>query len=271
MKKISVLFGALLLIGCGQEPEIDKEVTQQAKKEVEKVEVQEELFTENGKEFVEFAIKDEFESLSNEGEVQITEYFPLYTADEVTSNYDKNEIRANNLYKNKQFFITGNIGGIEAGIDDKPVVNFKTKANYGFNSPLLSFNKIDYEKIADLNKGEKVTFFCTGKSEIAGTPILGNCLFLDTFEKQIINDILNFKDQDLSGKNSEYKQVIFTYTTMMLGFDKVSNGFEQCSKKDTSCIEKILKTSSKEDIKKAFEDVKETFPKASASDKENSK
>lgn len=258
MKKTSILMGVLLFIGCGQESK-DNSTSQQ---DINNTKVKEELFSEKGKEFLEFAIKDEFETLSDGGDVQITEYYPLYTAEKITSDYDKNEIRANNLYKDKQFFITGAIGGIEAGIDDKPVVNLKTNANYGFNSPLLKFNKIDQGKVAELNKGDKVTFLCTGNSEIAGSPILEDCIFLKTFEKQILDDALKFEDKDLSGKNSQYKQAVFTYAVSTLGLSKVSNDFEKCKVVDTTCIAEISKTVKKEDVQKTTDELKAQFPKA---------
>lgn len=261
MKRISFLVGALLIAGCSQDQNKSSNV-QEDKKAVEE---KEELFTGKSKEFLKFAINNDFEALADGGEAQITEYFPLYTAEQITTDYGKNEIRANNLYKNKQFFITGKINSIEAGIDDKPVVSLKTKANYGFNSPLLGFNKIDQVKVADLNKGEKVTFLCTGKSEIAGTPVLGNCKFLETLEKEMIDDVLNFEDQDLSKGNSQYKQAVATYTLFLSGLSKASNDFENCKEFDNTCVENILKNTSKEEIQKVTEELKAQFPKANES------
>ncbi|MFW1754592.1 OB-fold protein [Acinetobacter wanghuae] len=259
MKKISALLSALLIFGCSQDN------SDSSNKKNDDQNVQKALFTEKDKEFLNFVIKDEFETLADNGEVNLTEFYPIYTAEKITSDYGQNEIRANNLYKSKQFFITGKIGGIDAGIDDKPVVNLKTNANYGFNSPLLKFNKIDQEKVAELNKGQKVTLLCTGKSEIAGTPILENCMFLQTLEKQMIEDILKFEDQDLSGKNNQYKQAIFSFVISTLLFNRASNNFEQCSVVDNSCIQNISKTTSKEDIQKLADNLKAQFPKANES------
>ena len=264
-----MLVGALLIVGCRQDNNTSS--VQEDKKDVREVSVKEDLFTNKGKEFLKVAIKDELDTLSDDGEVQITEYFPVYTAEKITSDYDKNEIRANNLYKDKQFFVTGRIGSIEAAMDDKPVVNLKTQANYGFNSPLLRFSKIDQAKVADLDKGEKVTFLCTGKSEIAGTPILENCMFLETFEKQIFDDALNFEDQDLKKGNSQYNKAVFMYVASTLAFGKASNDFadfESCTVVDSTCIAKIAKTVSKDDINKVINDVKAQFPKATESLKE---
>lgn len=246
--------GALLLVGCSQ----DNKTTSTDQQDVE---VKQALFSEKGKAFLEFAVKDDIDTLADGGEAQITEYFPLYTAEQITSDYGKNEIRANSLYKNKQFFITGKINSIEAGIDDKPVVSLKTKANYGFNSPLLSFNKTDQAKVADLNKGEKVTFLCTGKSEIAGTPILESCQFLETLEKQMIEDILKFEDQDISKGNSQYKQAVATYAISILGISKASNDFEHCKEFNRSCIETALKNKSKEELQKVAKELETEFPK----------
>lgn len=254
MKKISFLLGALFLVGCSQ----DNKITATDQQDIE---VKQALFSEKGKAFLEFVVNDDFETLASGGEALITEHFPLYTAEQITGDYGKNEIRANSLYKNKQFFITGKINSIEAGIDDKPVVSLKTKANYGFNSPLLRFNKIDQAKVSDLNKGEKVTFLCTGKSEIAGTPILESCEFLETLEKQMIEDILKFEDQDISKGNSQYKQAVATYAFSVLGLSKASNDFENCKEFNNTCVETILKNKSKEEIQKVAKELETEFPK----------
>lgn len=268
MKKI-FLVSALFLVACSSDNSPSKKVTQEGRPNINKPEVKRELFTEKGKELLRFVIEDELKTLSDGGEVQITEYLPVYTAEKITKDYGQNEVRANTVYKNKQFFITGTIGSIEAGIDDKPIVHLKTNTNYGFNSPLLKFNKIDHGKIIDLNKGQKVTFLCNGKSEITGTPILENCLFTDTLESKIMQDVLTFQDKDLLGNNREYNQAVFTYLVSVLILGKVSNDFEKCTEFSNKCVENILKNTSKEDIQKVSNEVKAQFPKANESLKNN--
>lgn len=265
MKKTVILISSLFFVACSSDNSPQKDSNSSSQQEIIKVKVKEKLFTEKGTEFLSFVLKDEFKTLSDGGEAEISESFPLYTAEKVTSDYDKNEIRANNLYKNKDFFITGKVGNIEAGLDDTPVITLKTNADYGLHSPLLKFNKLDQEKVAELDKGDKVTFLCTGKSEISGTPILENCLFLQTLQKQIADDVLNFEDKDLSGKNSQYEKGIYSYVLSTLLLSKISNDFEACTDLNTLCIEKILKKVSKEDIHKALDALKTQFPKAQKS------
>ena len=126
MKKLSILIGASLLVGCSSEPNTTSSDHANSQAETPTVEAKNELLTENEKAFLKFSIEDELKILptlsSGDNEsILLTSHFPVYSADQITNDYDKNEIKANNLYKDKYFFVNGKISGIEAGIDDKPV------------------------------------------------------------------------------------------------------------------------------------------------------
>ena len=271
MKKISIFIGALLLlVGCSKEANKPGSNNSNSQAETSTVEAKNELLTENEKAFLKFSIEDELKILptlsSGDNEsLLLTSYFPVYSADQITNDYDKNEIKANNLYKNKYFFVNGKISGIEAGIDDKPVVRLETKANYGFNSPMLRFNKIDHENVAELSKGSKATFFCVGNSEIGGSPILDDCLFLETFKTGTVNQALEFEDQNISGNDKQWEKAIYTYVSSALFIGQVSNDFQKCKVEDADCINKLFESMSKEEKAKYQELIKAKFPKASKS------
>lgn len=72
---------------------------------------------------------------------------------------------------------------------------------------MLRFNKIDHENVAELSKGSKATFFCVGNSEIGGSPILDDCLFLETFKTGTVNQALEFEDQNISGNDKQWEKL----------------------------------------------------------------
>ncbi|MGQ1206041.1 OB-fold protein (plasmid) [Acinetobacter baumannii] len=266
MKKLFFLVVLLSIVGCNQEPKTPNTDTKGSQTEASK----KDLLTENEKAFIKFSIEDEISILptlsSGDNEsILLTNYFPVYSAEQLTNDYAKNEIKANNLYKNRYFFINGKISGIEAGLDDKPVVQLATQANYGFNSPMLRFNKVDFGNVAELNKGQKATFFCVGKSEIAGSPVLDDCLFLQTFSNDILNKALEFKDQSISGENKQLEKAIYKYVRSALLLGQLTDDFKKCKVNDVECIGKLSKNLAEEDAIAYKEIVRSKLPKATES------
>lgn len=263
MKRLVVLMGLVVLAGCSK----DSDVPNNSQADVDKEKPIKELLTENEKAFLKNSIDEEISTIptlssGDTDSIELTKYFPVYSADQVTNDYAQNEIKANNLYKSKYFFINGKISGIEAGIDEKPIVRLNTKANYGFNSPMLRFNKVEYSNVAELSKGSKATFFCVGKSEIAGSPVLNDCLFLETFKTNILNEAQNFEDQNIAGEKKLLQKVIYNYISTTLFVGQLSNDFQKCKIEDIECINKLAKGISKEEIDKYKEVIKAKLPEA---------
>ena len=130
---------------------------------------------------------------------------------------------------------------------------------------MLRFNKIDYGNVAELTKESKATFFCVGNSEIGGSPILDDCLFLETFKTATINQALEFKDQNISSENKQWERAIYTYVSSALFVGQVSNDFEKCKIEDVDCITKLFENMSDEEKANYQKIVKDKIPKASKS------
>ena len=99
------------------------------------------------------------------------------SANEVLKAYKENEVGANMKYKGKKLDIAATVSSIEAGFGDKPYLVLKAGGEMDmFNQPQAHLAKSEFEKAADLKKGQKIELVCTGNSEVAGTPMLDDCI-----------------------------------------------------------------------------------------------
>jgi|LULJ01.1.fsa_nt_gb hypothetical protein len=98
------------------------------------------------------------------------------TADALLKAYKDNEISANNQFKGKNILVSASIESIQADFSDKPFLTLKAGDQFEFNQPQAHFAESDEAKAGDLKKGQKVTLLCVGDSEMAGTPMLKDCV-----------------------------------------------------------------------------------------------
>ncbi|TCB36841.1 hypothetical protein E0H82_03785 [Acinetobacter sp. ANC 4910] len=104
------------------------------------------------------------------------EQLETVTADQILNAYKTNEIAANQALKDKKFIVTGVIHAISADFSDKPVIELKAGGEYEFNQPQASLAEGEENKAASLGKGQSISMVCIGNSEVAGTPMLKDCV-----------------------------------------------------------------------------------------------
>ena len=133
------------------------------------------------------------------------EEIQTYTSSHIQDVYNKNEIKGDLLFKDKQFIVTGKIASIDSAIDNQPAVHFETDSGNPFHTPSSLFK--DYqskiEQIAELSKGEDISLFCTGAGEVVGTPLFKNCEFIKT-DIDLIADYI-IKEQGNSDLKGGYR------------------------------------------------------------------
>lgn len=104
------------------------------------------------------------------------EQLETVTADQILNAYKNNEVAANQALKDKKFIVTGVIHAISADFSDKPVIELKAGGEYEFNQPRASLAEGEENKAASLAKGQRISMVCIGNSEVAGTPMLKDCV-----------------------------------------------------------------------------------------------
>ncbi len=95
------------------------------------------------------------------------------TAQDIAKAYDENTVAADLRFKGKKFKVTGTVSDINTDFMGDPYVTLRG-ANQ-FTAPHFAFDKDNASVLAKLKKGEKITLVCTGKGDVAKTPMSGDC------------------------------------------------------------------------------------------------
>lgn len=177
------------------------------------------------------------------------------TAEQAQKEYDANEARADKKFKGKSLVVSGTVSKIQSGFDDEPFVVLKTKNM--FQSPQAKFKKSEFDKVIDLNKGQKVKFACIGEGEIAGTPMFKNCVFINSVIENAKSDMLSKYDALIAGNVNQNEKMLNSVAFQFAILRYISNDFAQCKKIDESCLEKIMTAEKKKKLNSA--EIKEKF------------
>lgn len=106
------------------------------------------------------------------------------TAAEISKAFQENEAKAKLAYDGKVLDVTGVVKDIDLSIGDTPVIHLKgagDKLNMGVNDAGkltdVDIGGLSTEAAAKINKGEKLTFTCSGGVEEAlGSASLNDCV-----------------------------------------------------------------------------------------------
>ncbi|NWB92317.1 OB-fold protein [Pseudomonas agarici] len=102
-----------------------------------------------------------------------TEEIKVYASSKIAADYEENTVAADMLYKGKRVGITGKIQDINTSFMGDPYLILNAKNQ--FNAPHAEFEKSQLEAMAKLKKGQSVNMVCTGKGDVAKTPVFKEC------------------------------------------------------------------------------------------------
>ena len=96
------------------------------------------------------------------------------TATELFNAFSQNEVAAKRAFGDRALLITGTIDSVTLDFMDEPVVSLQTPNQ--FMSVQLDFDKADVESTSRLRAGNRISALCNELSEVAGTPMLDDCV-----------------------------------------------------------------------------------------------
>ena len=108
---------------------------------------------------------------------QRMESLPEVKASDIAIAYNENTVAADQRFKNKEFKVSGTVVDINTDIMGNPYITLRGGVNQ-FMEPHFGFEKSAASQLANLKKGSKVTLICTGKGDIAKTPMSDSCSLL---------------------------------------------------------------------------------------------
>ncbi len=122
---------------------------------------------------------------------------PIVQVSEVAKVYEENQVAGDLKYFDKQLLVLGKVSSINSGIGNEPYVGMMGGSDM-FLTPQIHFKngKQDIEKIANLKKGQAVSFVCYGGGSIAGSVMFKQCEFGDDYlagkKNSILTDIKTY-------------------------------------------------------------------------------
>ena len=98
---------------------------------------------------------------------------PLVTSFDIARAYEANTVAADQQFKGKRFRVTGIVTDINTDFMGDPYITMPGTDE--FFQPQFSFDKSALNQLAALSKGTEVTLVCTGKGDVAKTPMSDDC------------------------------------------------------------------------------------------------
>lgn len=97
----------------------------------------------------------------------------VVSAREIASDYDDNEVAADQKYKGKILEVSGIVASIDSSVGDQAIVQLVGKNE--FQTVSTQGNNDFTQYATTLKKGQNVVLICKGDGEVIGFPQLKNC------------------------------------------------------------------------------------------------
>lgn len=117
------------------------------------------------------------------------------TADQVYTDYQKNEVSAQQKYQDRVTRICGVVDEIELNLLNEPVISLGT-SGWG----VVSIGGIDTGSAANMSKGSFVVFECSAINELLGNPVLTDCRIATSLNMQ--NEVESAPGQTVTNEPS---------------------------------------------------------------------
>ncbi|TCD47131.1 hypothetical protein [Chlorobium sp. N1] len=155
---------------------------------------------------IDAVLKNESDAFLEDGDTMLFDGILPVLASEVSAEYDKNEVSADQKYFKKSLLVTGRVLSVNSGLGNKPYVVLR--ASNQLLGPQIHFEKKNnISRIASLEKGERASFVCVAGGAIVGTPMFEECSFADDYAAKKVAETKSQVIAYLSGKNIKSESV----------------------------------------------------------------
>ena len=96
------------------------------------------------------------------------------SAQQLAQAYDRNTVAADQQFKDKRFKVTGVVDAINTDMFGNPYVTLRGGVNQ-FMEPQFELDDAHANYAAGLQSGMRISLICTGRGDVAKTPMSKNC------------------------------------------------------------------------------------------------
>jgi len=114
---------------------------------------------------------------SAEATPQAVASLPEVSAMDIAAAYHENTVSADMRFKDQRFKVSGTVAEINTNFMGDPYITMRGGVNE-FMEPQFEFDKSAMQQLAGFKKGMKVTLRCTGRGDVAKTPMSNDCTIL---------------------------------------------------------------------------------------------
>ena len=97
-----------------------------------------------------------------------------YSVQQLAQAYDRNTVAADQQFKGKRFKATGTVDSINTDMFGNPYVTLRGGVNQ-FMEPQFELDKAHANYAASLQSGMRISLICTGRGDVAKTPMSDEC------------------------------------------------------------------------------------------------
>lgn len=97
------------------------------------------------------------------------------SAQQLTQAYDRNTVAADQQFKGKRFKVTGVVEAINTNMFGNPYVTLRGGVNQ-FMAPQFELDDAHANYAAGLQNGMRISLICTGRGDVAKTPMSKYCI-----------------------------------------------------------------------------------------------
>lgn len=202
-------------------------------------------------------LKDDLQTFIDDGNSMISESdkmmkeMPLHTsANNLQTEYEKNEVAADQQFKDKTLLVSGKVKEIAKDFTDDIVIRLQGGTN-PFMTPNVHMEDgyIDYS--AQLEKGQTIHLICKGNGKIVGSAMLKECLPSDAWADKTANEMLLTIPDSIESKDQVALKLKAFATVISNTLPNNSECFVQNGTSD-GCIKEISAQFEKENFQKSY-------------------
>jgi hypothetical protein len=178
------------------------------------------------------------------GESEAAKEYVVASADDLQSEYERNEVAGDKKYRGKRLALRGKVAEIKRSIGENYFLTLKGGTNQ-FMHPTAKMAEGYIDYLAGLNKGQSIQIFCKGDGMLMGSAMVTECIPADTWIERMVSAKMLKIPEPVGADNGSTMLLIFSVVAAeqlketspcfseetMLGDDRCQKDISQLSEK----------------------------------------